>query len=174
MSRSLSINSAISVSKSDFLDLSLACSIKGSHLPNSEIVNAGLFLTIQSEQGVLMKSDSPVLVVPDWGVLTESEWGVLEKSDCPVLITPEYSASVYLVGEDSLSGIRYALLFADRHAKGKETYLFWRGYRSSSWPSLNWIFHRVIFIVNLVYNSFHLQFLKSSNGFPVLCLIPFA
>jgi len=56
--------------------------------------NAGVILTIQSEQGVLMKSNSPVLVVPDWGVLTESEWGVLEKSDCPVLITPEYSQHV--------------------------------------------------------------------------------
>ena len=53
--------------------------------------NAGVILTIQSEQSVLMKSDSPVLVVPDYDVLTESEGGVLVKSDSPVLITPEYS-----------------------------------------------------------------------------------
>ena len=47
-----------------------------------------------------MKSDYPVLVVPDWGVLTESEWGVLGKSDCPVLITPEYSADFQIPAGD--------------------------------------------------------------------------
>jgi hypothetical protein len=54
-----------------------------------DVVERGVL--IQSEQGVLKKSDCPVLIVPDWGVLTEPEWGVLGKSDYPVLITPEYS-----------------------------------------------------------------------------------